>query len=275
MMTSGRSRFLILALFLALTAGAFLAGLPASANPNDRLVKSEVTGIGEDRKGKLWVLDFKFRDPRLIKVNIPGRGQTVCWYLWYQVMNRDSEPHTFIPEFELVTHDSNPPMAYRDQVLPTVQEAIQKLEDPTDFDKIKNSVTVASSPIRPSLPKRALPKAVTGVAIWTDPNEPSPDDDAATKARKERLPKLADSNRYSIFIAGLSNGWAFTDPVAPGGKPVVRRKTLQLSFKRLGDRHLMRSEAIQFVGPPQWIYRGSTQPMPGSPEPAPKEKAGK
>jgi len=243
--------------------GVGLAGLPLSANPNERYVKpgGNVQDADAARNSKLWVLDFKFKDPRLIKVNVPGRGQRVCWYLWYQVINHTGAPRTFIPDFELVTHDTN--MTYADQVMPAVQEAIAKIEDPTGFYKIKNSVTMAAEPIPASL-SRDTPKAITGVAIWADPNELAPTDDEATKKRKAALPKLADSNRYSIFVAGLSNGWAVTDAIPPDTKPVVRRKTLQLSFKRMGDKFLMKSEAIRFQPPTQWIYRGSrlTVPLP-------------
>jgi len=265
-------------LLVALVGGA-LAVLSVSAqpakrqvNPNERYVKPGVNVQDGDaaRNSRLWVLDFKFKDPRLIKVNIPGRGQRVCWYLWYQVINYTGQPRTFIPDFELYTHDGK--LTYPDQVLPAAQAAIQKVEDPTGFSKIKNSVTIASEPIPVSQP-RAAPRPVTGVAIWIDPNEPGPDDDAATKKRKAALPKLADSNRYSIYIAGLSNGWSVTDPIPPDKDPVVRRKTLQLSFKRLGDRFNMKSEEIRFQPPAQWIYRGSrlkiTLPMSKD-----KDKAG-
>ena len=95
------------------------------------------------------------------------------------------------------------------------------------------------------------------MAIWTDPNDINADDDEATKKRKENLPKLADSNHYSIFIAGLSNGWSRTDPIPPDKEYVIRRKTLQLSFKRLGDKYVMKSEAIRFQPPVEWIYRAS------------------
>jgi hypothetical protein len=270
-MTDSVRRWSILFLCVAVLAVSASA-LSLAANPNERYVKpgGNVQDADASRNSKLWVLDFKFKDPRLIKVNIPGRGQKVCWYLWYQVINlppagEPGEPRTFIPTFELVTHDTN--MVYRDQILPAAQEAIAQIEDSTG--KIKNSVTISRDPIPVSLPN-ATPKAVTGVAIWTDPNDINPDDDAATRARKEKLPKLADSNRYSIFIAGLSNGWAETDPVPPEKKPVIRRKTLQLSFRRLGDKYLMKSEAIQFVPPAQWIYRGSTllPPLPDPREPA-------
>jgi hypothetical protein len=47
----------------------------------------------------------------------------------------------------------------------------------------------------------------------------------------------------------------------------VRRKTLQLDFKRLGDRYLQRSEEIRFQPPPHWIYRGSQLTIPGLPAP--------
>jgi hypothetical protein len=272
-MTDSVRRWSILGFGVALLAVSASA-LSLAANPNERYVKpgGNVQDADASRNSKLWVLDFKFKDPRLIKVNIPGRGQKVCWYLWYQVINlpppgETGEPRTFIPQFELVTHDTN--MVYRDQILPAVQEAIAQIEDPTGYYQIKNSVTISREPIPVSLPN-ATPKAVTGVAIWTDPNDINPEDDAATRARKEKMPKLADSNRYSIFITGLSNGWAETDPIPPDKKGVIRRKTLQLSFKRLGDKYLQKSEAIQFIPPAQWIYRGSTlvTPLANRREPA-------
>ena len=39
------------------------------------------------------------------------------------------------------------PGVYKDEVLPSVQEAIQKVEDRTGYQDIKNSVTIASKPI--------------------------------------------------------------------------------------------------------------------------------
>src|SRR5262249_37688878 len=216
--TGGRSGPWGLVLLVALAAGVVVVGLTSAANPNEREVKPEVNVQDFDKihspenpDGKLWVLDFKFKDPRLIKVDVPGRGQRVCWYLWYQVTSPSrTEARTFIPNFELVTHDTN--TVHHDQILPKVQDAIRQIEDPTDFLKIKNWVTITAEPIPPTR-ENAVPRAVTGVAIWDDVDP--------------------DSNRYSIFVAGLSNGWAVTDALKQGDKPVVRRKTLQLNFKRL------------------------------------------
>jgi hypothetical protein len=204
---------------------------------NEREIKSE----SKSDVGGIWTLDFRFKDPRLIKVNVPARGTRICWYLWYQVINRTKEPHSFIPDFEIVTIDK--PGVYRDEVLPTVEEAINKLENPTraDYLKPKNSVTIAKDPIPVSEPE-AFPKAITGVAIWDD-------------TTPEQY--LRSSTRYSIFVSGLSNGWVLTD-----NEKIVRRKTLQLNFKRLGDRFSTDSRDISFVSPHEWIYRGSPLVLP-------------
>jgi hypothetical protein len=255
-MSGKSSRWLILVLGSALATGLSLVGLAAAVNPNEHTVKPERNVQDSDDltepNSKLWALDFTFRGPRIIKVDVPGRGQKVCWYLWYQVVNNTKEPHTFIPDFQLVTHDRH--TIHHDQVLPHVEEAIRKLEDPTDYWKVKNSVTISAEPIPPTRPN-AVPRPVTGVAIWDDVDP--------------------DSNHYSIFVLGLSNGWSLSDPIEKGGAPVVRRKTLQLNFHRRGDRFYQKSEEIRFDEKQgaEWIYRGSELKIPGlTPEaPAPKK----
>jgi hypothetical protein len=223
-------------------------GLAPAANPNEREVKpganeqdpdSLFDAEGKPRPdSKLWVLNFRFKDPRLITVDIPKRGRKVCWYLWYQVINYTKDPHEFIPDFELVTHDKN--TVHYDQVLWTVQEAIRKIEDPTDYFKIKNSVTIANDPIPPSKPD-ATPRAVTGVVIWDDVDP--------------------ETNWFSIYVTGLSNGWSVDD------NGTIRRKTLKLTFKRPGDKYLQNSSEIRFEAPAKWEYRAS------NPGPAKKEEA--
>jgi hypothetical protein len=235
-----------MALAIGLAAALPFASAQVIAPPapfNEREVKRGANVLDRD---DIWVLDFRFKDPRLITVDIPGRGRKVVWYLWYQVVNNTGQPRTFVPDFELVMHDK--PGVVHDQVLPKVQEAIRRIEDPSGHLDIKNSVTMASEPIPPSKPD-AFPRAITGVATWDDVNP--------------------DSNRYSIFVSGLSNGWSVDD------KDVVRRKTLQLNFRRLGDRYHMDSREIKFVPPAEWIYRASTLAKPDEIKPKdepPKEK---
>jgi hypothetical protein len=71
--------------FLALLIAFSMVGLVIAQNPNERMVKPGPSPQDKDeinkKDGKIWVLDFKFKDPRLVKVDIPGRGQKVCWYL--------------------------------------------------------------------------------------------------------------------------------------------------------------------------------------------------
>jgi hypothetical protein len=237
---------------LASLALALSAGRGWSVDPQIE-AKPEVNVEDKDNihklDSKIWVLDFKFRPPRLITVDIPGRGRRLCWYLKYQVINNTGEPRTFIPDFELVTLDK--PGVFHDQVLPKVQEAIERIEDPTGYQDIKNSVTIAAKPIPPSKPN-ATPRAVNGVAIWDDVNP--------------------DANRFSIFVSGLSNGWSLAE-IPPDNKQVVRRKTLQLNFKRMGDRYYQSSEQIRFVPPVEWVYRATKVTLPASSQPAKQNAA--
>jgi hypothetical protein len=167
------------------------------------------------------------------------------------VTNRTKQPHYFVPDFELVTIDKG--TVHHDQVMPGVQEEIIKLEDPTNYLNIKNSVTIYKEPIPVSKPD-ATPRPVTGVAIWDDVNP--------------------DTTRFDIFVTGLSNGWSVTDPLAKDEQPVVRRKTLQLSFKRPGDRFYQGSHEIKFMPPYQWVYRASDLKQPDRPAKPKEEKPG-
>ena len=136
----------------------------------------------------------------------------------------------FIPDFDLVTDNAS----FRDQVMPSAQDQIRKIEDPTGFYNIKNSVTIAATPIPPSKPD-ANPIYVTGVAIFPDV-----------------VVKAPDLTKFSIFVAGLSNGWS-EDPQTH----VVKRKTLQSNFRRFADARVQSSDVIRFQPPVEWIYRGT------------------
>src|SRR5262245_14647586 len=217
----------ILALVIA---GAIVAQPPAGFN-----VIPAPPRVNVQDKEDVWTLDFQFKAPRVMTVEIPGRVKKTVWYLWYQVINRTGQPRTFIPDFELVTLDRN--TVHRDEVLPTVQAEIAKIEDPTGFFHVKNSVTISAQPI-PTKPD-ANPITVTGVAMFPDVVE-----------------KAGDTTRFSIFVSGLSNGWAVDKD------NTLRRKTLQLNFRRFADARIQDNRAFQFVPPHEWIYRGTSVPAP-------------
>ena len=80
--------------------------------------------------------------------------------------------------------------------------------------------------------------------------------------------KAADTTQFSIYVAGLSNGWTVDD------KGVVRRKTLQLNFRRFTDALHQSSQDIKFVPPTEWIYRATTLKAPAKPGEATAPKDG-
>jgi hypothetical protein len=239
-------------LLLAMLALALVLSTASSQSSfNEREIKSQKSALD---KSDVYAMDFRFKDPRMIVVNYPGRGTRVFWYLWYQVINRDGKPHRFQPTFELVTLDN--PAVYNDEVLPIVVDAIRKVEDPTGYQKIQNSVSIAGKDIPASLPpEEAFPFAITGVAVW----------DASAADPKRRDPKvkdLSETTSFSIFISGLSSGNVQVDGPAPGLPPITQYKTLQLNFRRKGDRYSVDPRDIEFIAPAKWIYRASGRTIP-------------
>ena len=229
-----------LVLLLAVVPAAALVVAQTVGPFNEREAKRQPNKQDIELGEKLWVLDFRFKDPRLITVDIPGRGKKVVWYLWYQVINNTGEPRDFVPEFELVTLDKH--TAHRDQIIPKAIEAIKKVEDPTGYLDIKNSVSIAAQKI-PVTKANSAPRAVTGLAVWDDIFTERP-----------------DTTRFSIFVSGLSNGYAEVDVPGEKDKKMVRRKTLQLNFKRLSDREHLDAE-VKFISPAEWLYRASSSPI--------------
>jgi len=260
-MAGKRAIWASLLLLVGVALTLWLRPADAQNNFNEREVKSQASAL--DKAG-VWSLDFRFKDPRLIKVYVPGRGTRIYWYLWYQVINRTGEPRLFVPDFELVTLDY--PSVHHDLDSPTVVEAIKRVEDPTGYQDIKNSVTISSRKI-PVSKEDAFPVAITGVAIWDGTAADDKDGD-------RRVKDLSDSTRFSIFVSGLSNGWVQVDPVVKDkdAAPTIRRKTLQLNFKRIGDRRSLDSRDIQFVPPAVWTYRATQLRQPGQPPPAADDK---
>src|SRR4029077_3294311 len=105
--------------------------------------------------------------------------------------------------------------------------------------------------------EEAFPRPITGVALW-DAGPVDPD------KRDPKFKELNDTTRFSIFVRNLSNGFVEVDAPAPGLPPITQYKTLQLNFKRTGDRFSTDSRAIEFVPPAQWIYRSAGRIIPKS-----------
>ncbi len=250
-----RIRIYVLLLMIVLGPAAIVGFAPAqvgSRNFNEREAPAQRSLL--DKDNLVWAMDVRFKDPRIIKVKLPTRGERICWYVWYQLINRSGKPQEVSPYFEIVTLDN--PGIYRDEILITAEDIIRKIEDPTGYQDIKDTVMISKFAIPASKPAdEAFPRPITGVAIW----------DAGPADPKKRDPiykELADTTRFSIFIRGISNGAVEVDAPAPGLPPITQYKTLQLNYKRKGDRFSLDSRDIEFVSPPQWIYRAATRIIP-------------
>ncbi|GAB4131264.1 hypothetical protein [Thermopirellula anaerolimosa] len=210
-----------------------------------------------DFRRTVYCLEFKFKLPRLIEVDMPqasGRMQRKpILYLVYAVTNTGkalkpvpepdgtyrveevAETVRFLPRFTLKILESG--KEYPDRPNPLIVSQIRRREDPAIrfFDGTEMNER-----------QIAVGETYWGVATWED-IDPSLD-------------------RFSIFVSGLSNAYRWQDP--PGaykaGDPigqgrVFTRKCLQLNFWRPGDEFILKESQIRFGIPGQvdyeWVFR--------------------
>jgi RNA polymerase sigma factor (sigma-70 family) len=161
----------------------------------------------------VWQLDFRFKDLRFA-LHAGWMAKSVC-YLRYDVGNPTGQPHTFIPDFELVVSGSKEP--YPDVIHPYWQKVIEEIEVPANRSPLANSVTVSAKPL---LPFREGGQRVAGVAVWDG---------------------LVTEDECTVYVGGLTNAWKVED-----GK--VSRRVLKLKFKRV-------NKEMRLAGPTEWVYR--------------------
>lgn len=196
------------------------------AEYNVKTVKNVVFDKEKKDVPDIWMLDFKFSNPRYIMADVPGKGRELVWYMTYRVSNPNPVAHRFIPRFTLVTDKGQ---VYQDVIMPQAEKAIVLREDPTR--PLLNSVTIAKD--IPATGPEADPTVRYGVAIFEGV-------DMSAKA-------------FNIYVTGLSNGYVkVSDPKTNEEK--MRRKTLELRFAKPGDVYNPHEKEIRFLGD-SWIYR--------------------
>jgi hypothetical protein len=255
-------------LFLGAAFATAISGTTGFAQPNNNPGEKKIEPIDLplDKPG-VWTLHFRYKPPRIVTLdgfNKDGKpAKQLVWYMWYQVYNlppegRAAEPVTFLPEFELVTKDLN--TTHLDEPQPLIFEQIRALEDttvgkeyPNGILNLQTTISISKRPIPPSKPD-AIPRLVSGLAIWTDMTDVAP-----------------KTNKFSVYISGLSNGLA-TEELRTGEK-LIKRKTLQINFIRPTDDN---KPVITDIRPDdtngpaeQWIYRTTSVAKPIVP-PMPK-----
>lgn len=198
-----------------------------------------------DFKFDVWCLEFAFKVPRMIDVQVPALDDAgvltlrlkKCWYLVYRVRNvggrrtvidadvptqRSVEavetPIRFLPHFVLESLEGlteeeglSGYRSYLDRIVPAAMDPIRQREDPAR--RFLDSAAMAEEEIAPGEER-------WGVAVWEDVD-----------------PRI---DHFSIYIRGLTNAtdWKLRDDkrnAAPGAMTWEAIKALRLDFWRPGD----------------------------------------
>ena len=201
-------------------------------------------------KAAICTLHFRYKTPRIVTVETPSKGKVQVWYMPFQVYNRTENPQLIVPVFELVTKDLE--TSHKDEPQPSVFKAIDLLEDPTGVLKHKTTISISKEKI-PVTKADSFPRCISGLAIWTD------------------VPaKAAKTNRFSIYVSGLSDGLV-VEPLVEG-KQKIKTKTLQLDFFKPTDDSDPKPGDIKIddnngLGGERWIYRAASIRKVETPKP--------
>ena len=224
---------------------ADLAWTPRMAPTTSTFVER---GRGREYPRDIWCLEFAFKPPRMIDVDVPAAELKMqrkrVWYLVYRVKNvggrrlvtepaegaaekvaRRTEsfqaPIRFLPHFVL---ESLEPVeageglssyrGYLDRLVPSAMETIRRREDPNR--RFLDSAEMSASEIQPGEER-------WGVAIWEDID-----------------PRI---DFFSIYVQGLTNavrwrlrpGATVAAADAPGSHIEETLESLRLDFWRPGD----------------------------------------
>ena len=233
---------------LAAIALGLSPAVPASAQPPksgdpSRLV--EPAPAPGDKAGN-WTLHLRYTPPRILTVDVPGKGKVTAWYMVYRIYNKTGTPQNVTSlKFELVTKDLN--TAHLDEPQPAVFKAIAEKEDPDKNMNLRTTVQITQDPIPVTVPD-SFPRYVSGLAIWTD------------------VPLRAKAtNKFSVYASGLSDG--LVAEKQPDGAKLIKVKTLQLDFQKPTDDVSpgiddIKRENNGGLGGERWIYRAVEMKKP-------------
>jgi hypothetical protein len=170
---------------------------------------AQPVATGEERQAQpdLWIFELEFKSLRMIEVPITDartgtKRPELLYYIVYKAINREIDRKQeeqdrvpindlgenptvgfFVPEISLITTDNGKRTVINDSVIPEAQSVISRRERL----RLLNTVE-ASQPIPSTVPKDAEdPEGFYGVAIF------------------RAVP--ADTDFFTIFLAGFSNGY--------------------------------------------------------------------
>ncbi len=219
-----------------LSASICQAQPPVNKFGFNQIATVQTTGDERASQSNLWVLEVQFKTLRQVRLLLPDpktgeERDEIVLYLVYKIVNRglgeskeesdtkptnsfDAEvtPTQFVPELTLITQDG-PNKIYADSLIPAAEKIIRQREQkllPAGA-VLKNSVKIEGA-----IPEESLPgaekeeKALYGVAMWrgVDP----------------------EADRFSIMLAGFSNGYKLVRGPVPYQTLLDRAKEGKLTF---------------------------------------------
>jgi hypothetical protein len=178
-----------------------------------------------------WQLNFTHEIPKRVVVEVAGRSAPVAyWYMTYTVTNNTDQERTFLPIFEMVTHEGK--VIRSDKDIPKVVFDTIKKREKKEFlepwTKIGGELLLGEDQTK------------DGVAIWEEP-----------------MPRMG---KFTIYVGGLSGehvqmkddqGNVMKDK---NGEPLILRKTLKLDFHIRGDEVYPGEDEVDPL-PEEWVMR--------------------
>lgn len=221
--------------------------VPAEIKPDELFSIETVAGQANTRVNKsAQCLELTFKPIRYVRLRLPDANgvlkDKLVWYMVYHVKQPVVEvldaagnpippkPMRFFPVFWL--EDRKTKKVYPDRLIAAAIPLIQRREDPNR--PLLNTVEIAGE-IAPSPPGED--NSTWGVVTWDDID--------------------LRINRFSVYVAGLSN--AFKLSTEPGQEGQQVQKTLEINFWRPGDAFFEREDEIRLGAPGdvdyRWFYR--------------------
>lgn len=190
-------------------------------------------------KHDVWGLQFTFKPIRFLRVQDAKGNERLIWYMVYHVRNDADKPFLFLPKFALESHDVQ--KLYEERILPEAIPLIQARED-------KNRKLLSTAEISGEIPSSTpeIDRSIWGVVTWEgiDPR----------------------TDRFSIFVDGLTNAYRWDDPPGgyqagdpPGKGRVYQHQVLKMNFWRPSDTRFAHEDEIRFGIPGEvdyeWFYK--------------------
>lgn len=182
-----------------------------------------------------WQLTFTSIKPQRIVITPPGATTPQAyWYIPYSVINNSRDEQEFLPVFEMMTQDGKVIRSDKDIPDSVLAEIRVREKNPDLLSALKAAGTL----------RVGIDQAKMAVAVWKEPQ--------------------VMMGQFKIFVGGLSgenvvltdeNGKTVENTDANGKKaPAVVRKTLQLTYKLLGDELYPGVDPIEKIAE-EWVMR--------------------